>query len=165
MYEELKDKNFELIAVAQDTAGEAAAGSFYDAAQSTFTTLIDVRHDVSSLYGMVNVPTAVWVDEQGKIVRQNEGAYSRQFRLGTMTIGTDEFTPALRDWIENGEESIYAQKPEQVAAKIRKPNHLATSIRQLEIGRHSRLQQRRSRHRHGTEAPHAPLALDDAGLI
>ena len=119
MYEELKDKNFELVAIAQDTAGEAVAGSFYDAANATFTTLNDVRHEVSSLYGMVNVPTAVWIDEQGNVVRQNEGAYSRQFSLGGMTIGTDEFTPALRDWVEHGENSIYALKPEQVAAKLK----------------------------------------------
>lgn len=119
MYEELKDKNFELIAVAQDTAGEAVAGSFYDAAKATFTTLIDAKHDVSSLYGMVNVPTAVWIDEEGRVVRQNEGAYSRQFQLGAMTIGTDDFTPALRDWVEKGEKSDYALKPEQVVAKLK----------------------------------------------
>lgn len=63
LYEELKDKNFEIVAVAEDTAGEAAAGPWYDKAMATYTTLIDRDHVVSSLYHMVNVPTGVWIDE------------------------------------------------------------------------------------------------------
>ena len=30
LYEELKDKNLQIVAVAEDTAGEAAAGEWYD---------------------------------------------------------------------------------------------------------------------------------------
>ena len=77
LYEELQDKNFHIVAVAEDTAGEAAAGEWYDKAKATYTTLIDRDHVVSSLYHMVNVPTGVWIDEQGKIVRPSEVAYSR----------------------------------------------------------------------------------------
>ena len=45
--------------------------------------LVDEKHTVATLYGMVNVPTGVWIDERGKIVRPNEVAfidnrYSRQ---------------------------------------------------------------------------------------
>src|SRR5205807_6114747 len=41
----------------------------------THTALIDQEHLVSKLYSMVNVPTAVWINEQGRIVRPNETAY------------------------------------------------------------------------------------------
>lgn len=69
---------------------------------------------------MVNVPTAVWIDEEGNIVRQNEGAYSKMYKFGSTEFGTDEFVPAIRDWVEKGSESIYAMTPEEVTAK-RKP--------------------------------------------
>ena len=60
--------------MAQDTGGVPVAKPFYDAAKATFTALVDVNHTVSSLYDMVNVPTAVWIDETGKIVRHDEDA-------------------------------------------------------------------------------------------
>ncbi len=37
--------------------------------------LIDVQHTVATLHNMVNVPTGVWFDETGRIVRPNETAY------------------------------------------------------------------------------------------
>ncbi len=69
VYAELKDRNFELIAAAQDTGGEPAAGKWYDAAKATFTTLVDVQHTISSAYQFVNVPMGVWIDERGRVVR------------------------------------------------------------------------------------------------
>ena len=73
IYEELKDKNFEIISAAQDTGGEAAAGKIFEDANVTYASIIDVDHAISSLYNLVNVPSAVWVDEEGRIVRINEG--------------------------------------------------------------------------------------------
>ena len=119
IYQELKAKNFELISVAEDTAGEAAAGPIFDAAKVTYTSLIDPQHLISSLYNFVNVPSAAWIDEQGKIVRINEGTYAKSHKMAAMTIGTDDYTPALRDWIEKGADSQYAWSKQQVAGKIR----------------------------------------------
>lgn len=117
MYEELRDESFELVAVAEDTGGEAAAGPFYDAAEATFTTLLDPTHLVSSLYNMTNVPTGVMIDEEGRIVRWDEGAYSRTYQAGDLEYGTDEYVPALRDWVANGEASSVALAPEEVAER------------------------------------------------
>ncbi len=119
IYEELKAKNFELISVAEDTAGEAAAGPVFDAAKVTYTSIIDTKHQISSLYNFVNVPSAAWIDEQGRIVRINEGTYAKSHKLGPRTIGTDEYTPALRDWVAKGADSEYVWSKEQVAGKIR----------------------------------------------
>ena len=119
MYEELKDNNFEIIAVAEDTGGEAAAGEWYDRAEATYTTLIDTTHKISSLYNLVNVPSAVWVDEDGQIVRINEGTYAQVHTLGTFEFGTDEYAPAVRDWAIRGADSPYVWTADEVAAKIR----------------------------------------------
>lgn len=117
MYEKLKDQNFELIGVAQDSAGEAAAGRFYDRAKATFTTLIDAQHTVSSLYHMVNVPTGVWIDEQGRIVRPPEVAYTTAKILG-QEVGGDRYVAALSDWVAHGGESPFVPPSSQLKAKL-----------------------------------------------
>ncbi len=65
LYAELKDKNFEIVSVAEDTAGVKAAGPVIRAAKPEYTVLVDSTHVVTRLYDMVNVPTAVWINEQG----------------------------------------------------------------------------------------------------
>lgn len=118
MYEELEGSNFELVAVAQDTGGEAAAGPFYDAAKATYTTLVDPRHTVSALFHLVNVPSGVMIDEEGRIVRLDEGTYTRTYRAGNLSYGTDAYVPALRDWVAKGAASPVAQDPDAIAAKL-----------------------------------------------
>ena len=58
--------------MAQDTGGVKDAGKWITDAKATYTVLIDQEHLVSKLYHMVNVPTGVWINEQGRIVRPNE---------------------------------------------------------------------------------------------
>jgi len=89
-YEKNIDKNFEIISAAQDTGGEDAAGSIFQRANVTYTAIIDVNHTISSLYNFVNVPSAVWIDEEGRIVRYNEGTYASSHKLGTFEFGRDE---------------------------------------------------------------------------
>lgn len=106
------------MAAAQDTAGEAAAGPFYDRARATFTTLIDRSHTVSSLYNMVNVPTGVWIDEQGRIVRPNEVAYSKKVAMLSINVDGDAYVAGLRDWVAKGPASPYVLSPEEIAARM-----------------------------------------------
>jgi len=120
VYQDLKDSGLEIVAVAQDTGGEAAAGRFYDAAKATFTALVDVQHTVSSLYNMVNVPTAVWIDEEGRILRHDEDAYSKSYTMGSMKFGNDVYRPAIYDWVKNGAQSQYVMDREQAIARIPK---------------------------------------------
>jgi hypothetical protein len=107
-----------LISAAQDTGGEAAAGKFFDDANATFVQLVDVNHAISSAYNLVNVPTAVWIDEEGRIVRSDEGAYAETHSMGTFKFGTDDYVPSVRDWVQKGADSKYAQSADEHAAKI-----------------------------------------------
>ena len=101
-----------------------AAGEFYDAAAATYTTLIDVGHTVSSLYNMINVPTGVWIDEEGVIVRPNEVAYSQNvdFGNGAIAVNGDDYVAALADWVEHGPESRHAMTPEEIVGRLRSPD-------------------------------------------
>lgn len=86
----------------------------------TYTTLIDPTHRVSSLYNLVNVPSGIWVDEEGRIVRINEGTYSRAMHFGSTVVGSDDYRPAVRDWVLNGSSSRYVWSPREVADRIRR---------------------------------------------
>jgi hypothetical protein len=114
----LKDQNFEIIAAAQDTGGEKACGKFYDRAKATYTTLIDPQHTVSTLYQMVNVPSGVWIDETGRIVRSPEVAYSKEQKVLGTTIGDNHYIDGLRDWVEHGADSRFVMSPEQLNPRL-----------------------------------------------
>jgi hypothetical protein len=119
IYEELKDQNFEIISAAQDTGGEAAAGPIFDKANVTYTAIVDVNHTISSLYNLVNVPSGVWINEEGLVVRIDEGTYTKSAKVLGNTIGHDGYLPALRDWLAKGDKSEFVMSPDEVASNIR----------------------------------------------
>ena len=123
VYEEINDPNFVLICVAEDTGGEAAAGPIFDAANPTYVQVIDEDHLISSVFNFVNVPSAAWIDEEGRIVRIDEGTYSKTHRFGdgdqSITFGNDVYSPALKDWVANGAASVHVQSPKTVTGNIR----------------------------------------------
>src|SRR5215467_3882037 len=118
MYQQLKDKNFEIISVAQDTGGVKDAGPWITAAKPTLTALIDEKHLVSKLYNMVNVPTGVWINEQGRIVRPNEVAFVDDRFKPFTGLDSAPYLNALKDWVEKGEKSQYAMSEDQLRQKL-----------------------------------------------
>lgn len=131
IYEEINDPNFVIVSAAQDTGGEAVAGPIFDAAKATYIQVIDADHIISSAFNFVNVPSAAWVDEDGKIVRIDEGTYAKSHEIGDgdrkVAFGTDVYSPALKDWIANGADSVHVQSTAAVTGNIRQhsPNQLA----------------------------------------
>jgi len=77
--EELHRRGFEVVTVAMDTGGWEAANPFLEAADPKHPALIDQEHSLDRLLGVVNVPTGVWIDEAGTIVRPPEPAFARPF--------------------------------------------------------------------------------------
>lgn len=118
IYEELKADypDFEIISAAQDTGGEADAGPIFDAADVSYVSIIDVNHHISALYNLVNVPSGVWIDEEGRIVRINEGTYAQEHFDGA--FGTNEYAPIVRDWVAKGADSEYVWDRERVEENI-----------------------------------------------
>ena len=110
--------DFEIVAVAEDTGGLASADKFYARAKATFTSLIDPEHKVSSLYQMVNVPTGVWIDEEGTIVRPPEVAYSKGYKLLGTKLGDDRYAIGLRDWITRGAKSKFVMSADKLKPRL-----------------------------------------------
>jgi tetratricopeptide (TPR) repeat protein len=118
LYQQLNDKNFQIVSVAEDTGGAKDAGPWITAAKPTYTALIDDKHLVSKLYNMVNVPTGVWINEQGRIVRPNEVAFVDD-RFKTFTgMDAAPYLNALKDWLQKGEKSQYAMSEERLREKL-----------------------------------------------
>ena len=118
IYEQLKDKNFEIVSVAEDTGGVKDAGPAITAANPAYTVLIDQEHLVSKLYNMVNVPTGVWINEQGKIVRPNEVAFvDDRFKVFT-GLDSAPYLNALKDWAEKSDKSSYIMSEDLLREKM-----------------------------------------------
>jgi peroxiredoxin len=118
IYESLKNENFEIVAAAQDTGGSKVVDPWYEKAHVSFTALTDAQHTVSSLYQMVNVPSGVWIDESGKIVRPAEVAYSHKQRVLGQDIGDDRYAAGVRDWIKNGQQSSYVVAADKLQPRL-----------------------------------------------
>jgi hypothetical protein len=118
LYRELKDKGFEIVSVAEDTGGAKAAGPWITAAKPEYTVLIDTKHLVTQLYDMVNVPTAVWIDEQGRIVRPNEVAYVDNRYKFMHGVDALPYLDALRDWVAKGQQSRFAFSEEELKKRL-----------------------------------------------
>jgi len=123
VFEEINDPNFVLICAAEDVGGEAVAGPIFDAAKPTYTQVVDVNHIISSAFNFVNVPSSAWIDETGRIVRIDEGTYSKIHTISngeqSIEFGNDVYTPALKDWVANGAASKHVQSAETVTKNIR----------------------------------------------
>ena len=76
--EELHPRGLEVVTVALDLKGVETAGRWIEAAAPRHPALIDRAHVVDELLGIVNVPSGVWIDEGGAIVRPAEPAVPRR---------------------------------------------------------------------------------------
>jgi len=160
--EELHPKGVEIVTIALDVRGADAARPYIEAAQPAHPALIDSAHVCDDLLGIVNVPSSVWIDEQGTIVRPAEPAWPGSTPVLDMLPAltahvpperkgvideirrfniTPEVTVAmLRDWAHRGADSEYVLTPEEVIARSR-PRGLdeATAAAHFELGQHLHL--------------------------
>ena len=139
---ELHPKGFELVAVGLDTLGDAGCRAFIAAAKPEHPSLIDRHHVLADLFGVINIPSSIWIDEHGMIVRPAETAPAPPLstpptpRPGSpadmpqrfVEIMTEaakikrdtlEYHAALRDWVERGTDSPFSLSPDEVVARSR----------------------------------------------
>jgi len=130
-----------------------------DAASPTHPSLIDTMHVTDDLFGFVNIPMAVWIDETGTIVRPAEGASIERSPLRDMDIPdglperldrtfrevkaipdvSDEYRAAIVDWARNGADSPYVLSPDEVIARsLPRGDDEARAAACFELGEHLR---------------------------
>ncbi len=126
LYDELKDRGFMVVAVAEESRGADHARPWIEQARTpgaaSYWQLIDTDHRLSDLYNLVNVPQAVWIDEQGTIVRPPETAGStdhfRRMDLATRKMSPEDqaarlaareaYLDAVRAWVTTGAHALPA---------------------------------------------------------
>ena len=105
LYEELGADDFVPITVALDQNPDDAR-PYIERARPTHPSLIDTEHVVAELYHVVNVPTQVWIDPHGRIVRPND----TQFGTDTFTVfhgkRSAPYLAAVRAWVRRGEGAL-----------------------------------------------------------
>lgn len=137
---ELHPKGLELVAVGLDTLGGAGCREFIEAAKPQHPSLIDQHHVMAELFGVTNIPSSVWIDERGMIVRPAETAPApprgpdsppglqlpddgparfAAIKAEAVKIKKDvaAYHAALRDWVDKGAASAFALSADEVVAR------------------------------------------------
>ena len=138
----LHPKGFELVTVGLDALGGAGCRAFIEAAKPEHPSLIDRHHVLAERFGVINIPSSVWIDEDGVIVRPAETAPAPRQATGSaprsggaaetpqrikdimaeaakIRQDTDAYHAALLDWVERGADSPFALSPDEVIARSR----------------------------------------------
>ncbi len=157
LHRELGPRGLRIVTVALDTGGAEAARPWIEAAKPEHPSLIDRAHVVDELFGVTNVPSGVWIDEGGTIVRPPETAYPARPNYQDREIPPDasareaaeiaevrklrteaeKYVSALRDWVEHGARSRFVLPPEQVLRRSRpRPPGEAEAAAHFELGQH-----------------------------
>jgi hypothetical protein len=168
----LGPERFVVLAVALDEP--EAARPWIEAAAPTYPCLIDREHHLASLYGLVNVPQALWIDEAGRIVRPPETAGStdsfRAMDRKTFTVPDaviaernrvkSGYFEAVRDWARRGDASPHALDAQRAAARLPQQDAaIAEAHTRFRLGRHL-LQQGRTEEAEALMAEAARLHPD-----
>jgi peroxiredoxin len=100
LHDELADQGFGVVAVAVDEDPEAVR-PFTE--HIGFPVLIDRDRVFADRYALTNVPTVVWVDEQGEMVRAQDVAFPTDTFREFHRIDSTDHLDAIRRWVRSGE--------------------------------------------------------------
>ena len=72
MRSELYPCGVEIVTVSLDLTGAEGSREFIEAAAPQHPSLLDPTYRMSALFGVINIPNVIWIDEAGMIVRPAE---------------------------------------------------------------------------------------------
>ncbi len=138
---------FELVTVGLDTLGAAGCQPYIEAAAPSHPALIDQRHVLAEKFGVINIPSAIWINEEGVIVRPAEAApappqpaaeqpadaeqaaaaaaqmparfAAMMSEAAKIQSDPESYHAALKDWVSRGAGSRYALSADQVIQRSR----------------------------------------------
>jgi hypothetical protein len=158
---ELHQQGLEIVTVALDLEVDAAR-SWIERSGAEHPQLVDTAHKLDELLGVVNVPSALWVDENGMIVRPPHTAAVERYDFTKLKppeglpddldahirdmleqvkriprFDADHYVEALRDWVEHGAASEYALSPDEVVRRSApRPPAVAEAAAEFELGQY-----------------------------
>ncbi|TNY34927.1 TlpA family protein disulfide reductase [Thermomonospora catenispora] len=120
-HDELEPHGLTVLSVSLDrTAADARPwiAEAHAAARDPHPAVIDTEGLVAELYNVINVPTAVWVDEEGRIARPQETQTATDLFRSMNGLDSAASGAALRRWVLDGDAGLAA---EQVRRHLRVP--------------------------------------------
>jgi peroxiredoxin len=97
--DELADEGLSVVAVAFDQEADVVRPFAEDL---TIPVLYDKAHMLSELYAISNVPTVVWIDEEGRIARPNTPAFGTDLFTEFHGVPAGPHLDAIREWVCTG---------------------------------------------------------------
>ncbi|MEI2652309.1 MAG: redoxin family protein [Microthrixaceae bacterium] len=97
--DELADHDFGVVAVAID---ESTADVAPWATDIDYPVLVDTDRTFADSYGLVNVPTVIWLDEERRVVRQPAAEFSDDQFTSVHGIESGPHLEAVRAWVREG---------------------------------------------------------------
>jgi hypothetical protein len=158
LHAELEPAGLTVVTVALDIEPQHTY-QWIDAAEPTHPSVIDTTHVTDQLFGFINIPMAVWIDETGTIVRPAESAAIERSPLRDMEIPeglperrermlrevkkipdySAEYRAAIVDWVHNGASSPAALSPDEVVERSQpRGGDEARAAACFEMGEHLR---------------------------
>ena len=156
---ELHPRGLEIVTVSLELSGPEASRRYIEAAHPEHPSLLDPTHQLDALFGVVNIPNVIWIDEEGMIVRPPEPGWAgpqqmpeelmraaaarapggRRLNLSALGGGQDRnsYPDALRDWVLKGRDSRFHLTPEQVVARSQpRPRAVSEAAAHFELANH-----------------------------
>lgn len=156
---ELHPKGLEIVTVSLELSGPEASRHYIEAAHPEHPSLLDPAHQLDALFGVVNIPNVIWIDEEGVIVRPPEPGWAGpqqmpeglmraaaarapsggRLNLSALGGGQDRnrYPDALREWVAKGRESRFYLTPEQVVARSQpRPRAVSEAAAHFELANH-----------------------------
>jgi hypothetical protein len=136
-----------VVTVSLELSGPEVSRPYIEAARPDHPSLLDPQHRMDELFGVVNIPSVIWIDEDGGIVRPPEPGWPSGERtmptevaaamprlgravsappkpasaVGLAGLETGQvratYADAIRDWVEHGSASSFALPPHEVVAR------------------------------------------------
>ena len=107
------------------------ARPFIEAASPGHPSVVDSEHRLAELYHIVNVPTMIWIDEEGKICRPHDA----QFGTDTFTQfhgkRSEPYLNMIRAWVRGGEGALPAEQAREHQLAPTEESQLARAERAL----------------------------------
>ncbi len=159
LHDELAPLGFTLVSISMDDDVEAAR-PWVEAASPTpdYPVLVDPDHRIAEAYGIVNVPSVVWIDEHDRVVRPPVIAPGDDQFVDFTLIDSKVHHDQLRSWVRD--DQLPLEDEDAIRAQVEPPTE---ELQQARVER--RLAAWLHRHGHDDRAAaHFQRAVDLAPL-
>ena len=111
---------------------------FIEGSGARHPSLIDTGHRLAELYHIVNVPTILWIDEEGRICRPHDSQFGTDTFAAITHKRSDIYLDMIRRWVRTGEGALDPDEARRMQPALSAESQLARAERALAWHLHQR---------------------------